>query len=97
MPSRLIEKNERMRTGRDRKRGLADFVVAVTAGFLTSPSSFQLFAFDLPNELVSRFPLVLIPVFVVPVSALLHLASLSKLRRGALRDNHRREIAHSPA
>ncbi len=77
--------------------GLADLVVAVTAGMLTSPSPFQLFAFELPNELVSRFPLVLIPVFLVPVSVLLHLASLSKLRRGALRDNHRREIAHSPA
>jgi hypothetical protein len=77
--------------------GLADFVVAVTAGFLTGPSPLQLFAFDLPNELITRFPLVLVPVFLVPVSALLHLASLTKLRRGALRENDRREIAHSPA
>ncbi len=77
--------------------GLADLVVAVTAGFLTSPSPFQLFAFDLPNELVSRFPLVLVPVFRVPVSVLLHLASLAKLRRDALRDNHRREIARVAA
>jgi hypothetical protein len=60
--------------------GLADLVVAVTAGFLTSPSPFQLFAFDLPSELVSQFPLVLVPVFLVPVSVLLHLASLTKLR-----------------
>jgi len=64
--------------------GLADLVVAVTAGFLTSPSPFQLFAFDLPSELVSQFPLVLVPVFLVPVSVLLHLASLTKLRRDAL-------------
>jgi hypothetical protein len=77
--------------------GLADLVVAVTAGLLTSPSPFQLFAFDLPNELVSRFPLVLVPVFLVPVSVLLHLASLAKIRRVALRDNHRREIARAPA
>ena len=62
--------------------GLADLVVAVTAGFLTSPSPFQLFAFDLPSELVSQFPLVLVPVFLVPVSVLLHLASLTKLRAG---------------
>jgi hypothetical protein len=55
--------------------GLADLVVAVTAGFLTSPSPFQLFAFDLPNELIRQFPLVLVPVFLVPVSVLLHLAS----------------------
>jgi hypothetical protein len=63
---------------------------------LTSPSALQLFAFDLPNELVSRFPLVLIPVFLVPVSVLLHLASLTKLRRDALRDNNCREIARAP-
>jgi hypothetical protein len=77
--------------------GLADLVVAVTTGMLSSPSPFQLLAFDLPNELVSRFPLVLVPVFLVPVSVLLHLASLSKLRRGALRDKDRREIARAPA
>jgi hypothetical protein len=77
--------------------GLADLVVAVTAGMLSSPSPFQLFAFDLPNELISEFPLVLVPVFLVPVSVLLHLASLSKLRRGALRDNHRREVARATA
>lgn len=77
--------------------GLADLVVAVTAGMLSSPSPFQLFAFDLPNVLVSVFPLVLVPVFLVPVSVLLHLASLAKLRRVALRDDHRREIARAPA
>src|SRR3984893_2706348 len=77
--------------------GLADLVVAVTTGMLSSPSPLQLFAFDLPNELITRFPLVLVPVFLVPVSALLHLASLTKLRRGALRDNHRRETARAPA
>jgi hypothetical protein len=77
--------------------GLADLVVAVTTGFLTSPSAFQLFAFDLPNELISQFPLVLIPVFLVPLSVLLHLASLTKLRRGALCDNDRREIARAQA
>jgi hypothetical protein len=77
--------------------GLADLVVAVTAGFLTSPSAFQLFAFDLPNELISQFPLVLIPVFLVPLSVLLHLASLAKLRRDALRGNNRRETARAPA
>jgi hypothetical protein len=71
--------------------------VAVTAGFLTSPSPFQLFSFDLPNELVSRFPLVLVPVFLMPVSVLLHLASLTKLRRDALPDNKRRETVRAPA
>jgi len=41
----------------------------------------QLVALDSPNVLISAFPLVLIPVFLVPLSILLHLASLAKLRR----------------
>ncbi len=61
--------------------GIADLIVAIATGFLTSPSALQIFAFDNPNELVSAFPLVLIPVFLVPLSILLHLASLTKLRR----------------
>ncbi len=48
--------------------GLTDLVVAVTTGFLTSPSPLQLLALDRPNELISSFPLVMIPVFLVPLS-----------------------------
>ncbi len=61
--------------------GIVDLIVAVGTGIATSPSPFQLFAFDLPNELISAFPLVLIPTYLVPVSVLLHLASLAKLQR----------------
>lgn len=61
--------------------GIADLVVAVTLGFLTSPSPFQLAAFDRPTVLIGMFPLVLIPVFAVPLSILLHFASLQKLRQ----------------
>ena len=61
--------------------GISDLVVAVTTGFLTSPSQLQLLAFDRPNDLISAFPLVMIPVFLVPLSVLLHLASLEKLRQ----------------
>jgi hypothetical protein len=60
--------------------GIADLVVAVTTGFLTSPSPIQQLALDRPNQLITAFPLVLIPVFLVPLSVLLHLASLQKLR-----------------
>lgn len=65
--------------------GIGDLAVAVAAGFLTSPSALQVFSFDLPNELISEFPLALIPVFVVPASVLLHLASLKKLRSDTAR------------
>jgi hypothetical protein len=61
--------------------GIADLVVAVATGFLTSPSPLQLLALDRPNELISSFPLVMIPVFLVPLSVLLHLASLEKLHQ----------------
>jgi hypothetical protein len=61
--------------------GIADLVIAVTMGFLTSPSPFQIAAFDRPSALIAMFPLSLIPVFAVPLSILLHIASLQKLRQ----------------
>src|SRR5271154_4462762 len=67
--------------------GITDLVVAVTTGFLTSPSRFQAFAFDSPNMLMGRFPLALIPVFLVPVAVLLHLLSLARLRTAAKTDS----------
>jgi hypothetical protein len=61
--------------------GIIDLIVAVATGLLTSPSPFQMFAFGAPNELISAFPLAMVPVFLVPLSVLLHLASLEKLRQ----------------
>ena len=57
--------------------GILDLVVAITTGFITSPST--LFSYEPPNELIAIFALVLIPVYLVPLSLLLHLASLAKL------------------
>ena len=57
--------------------GILDLVVAITTGFITSPST--LFSYAPPNALIAIFPLVLIPVYLVPLSLLLHLASLAKL------------------
>lgn len=56
--------------------GILDLVAAVAAGFLSSPSIFQVLALDSPNFAISRFPLVLIPTFAVPVSVLLHYFAL---------------------
>jgi hypothetical protein len=58
-------------------------VVALGTGFLTSPGPFQLLAFNHPNLFVSRYPLVMIPAFMVPLSLILHGISLWKLRRMA--------------
>lgn len=68
--------------------GLLDLVVAVGTGFLTSPSPFQILSFEAPNELISAFPLVMVPVFAVPLSVLLHAASLRKLARSHKRHEH---------
>ena len=65
--------------------GLTDLVVAIATGFLSSPSQLQLIAFDRPNVLITIFPLVMIPAFLVPLFVLLHFASLYKLR-------HEREV-----
>jgi len=72
--------------------GILDLVIAVTTGFITSPSTLSTYA--PPNELISVFPLVLIPVYLVPLSVLLHLASLAKLHRGLA---HRSKIATASA
>lgn len=61
--------------------GLADLAVALTTGLLTSPGPLHFLALDTPNLLIGRYPLVMIPVFLVPLAILLHLASLRKLRQ----------------
>jgi hypothetical protein len=63
--------------------GILDLVVAVGTGFLTAPSSLQLFAAQPTSDLMTVLPMVLIPVYLVPLSILLHVASLAKLYRGA--------------
>jgi len=60
--------------------GILDLVVAVATGFLSSPGPFQVLALETPNELITAFPLVLVPVFAVPLSILLHLAALKRLK-----------------
>jgi hypothetical protein len=61
--------------------GLLDLVTAVTTGMLTSPIPIHVFTMDAPNELISLYPLVMVPVFLVPLAFLLHFASLQRLRR----------------
>ena len=63
--------------------GLLDLIVAVGTGFMTAPSLLQPFEVQPTSELISVLPMVLIPVYLVPLSIVLHLASLAKLRREA--------------
>jgi hypothetical protein len=59
--------------------GIYDLLQAVALGFLTAPSRYQLLALNAPNFAIGAFPLVVIPAFAVPLSMLLHMASLSAL------------------
>ncbi|MGH6684467.1 MAG: hypothetical protein ACRECA_11230 [Pseudolabrys sp.] len=63
--------------------GIADLVVAITMGAMTSPGAAHLLAFDAPNLLISAYPLVMVPAFAVPLALMLHGLVLLRLRRGA--------------
>jgi hypothetical protein len=75
--------------------GIADLVVAVTTGFLTSPSPLQMLAFDRPNLLITEYPIVMVPAFLVPVSIILHGLSLWKLPRLACSARSEASPAHA--
>jgi len=64
--------------------GIADLVVAVTMGAMTSPGRAHLLAFDAPNLLISSYPLVMVPTFAVPLALMLHGLVLWRLRRESI-------------
>jgi hypothetical protein len=61
--------------------GIADLVVAITMGAVTSPGRPHLLAFEAPNLLITSYPLVMIPTFAVPLALMLHGLVLWRLRR----------------
>ena len=61
--------------------GIADLVVAVTMGAMTSPGRPHLLAFEAPNLLITSWPLVMVPTFAVPLALMLHGIVLWRLRR----------------
>ncbi|MGH9807151.1 MAG: hypothetical protein ACRD9W_07790, partial [Terriglobia bacterium] len=63
--------------------GILDLAVAVTTGFMTAPSLLQPIPVEPSSDLMTVLPMVLIPVYLVPLSIVLHLASLAKLHRSA--------------
>jgi hypothetical protein len=63
--------------------GIADLIVAITMGAMTSPGRAHLLAFEAPNLLMSSYPLVMVPTFAVPLALMLHGLVLWRLRRGA--------------
>jgi hypothetical protein len=64
--------------------GIADLVVAISMGAMTSPGRAHLLALETPNLLISSYPLVMVPTFAVPLALMLHGLVLWRLRRGAV-------------
>jgi hypothetical protein len=59
--------------------GLVDLVVAVALGITTSAGPARLFHTVPTSEVATRFPLVLVPAFLVPLAFALHVVSLLQL------------------
>jgi hypothetical protein len=66
--------------------GILDLLVAITMGTLTIPSNTQsiISPFEPTNYLLGKYPLVMIPIFIVPFSITLHLLVLRKLNKQEL-------------
>lgn len=62
--------------------GICDFVVAVMTGVLTSEGFGHVWALENPN-IINAAPLVMFPVFFVPLFLTFHLVLISHLRQGA--------------
>jgi hypothetical protein len=77
--------------------GLLDLVVAVGmgTGFLAPLLAPELGSHVPPAAAMGAFPMILVPAFAVPVSVLLHLLALMRLRHEARLGSHR--MAASPA
>jgi hypothetical protein len=64
--------------------GIADLVVAVVMGTMTSPGPAHFLALEAPNLLISSYPLVTVPTFGVPLALVLHGVVLWRLQRSAV-------------
>lgn len=59
--------------------GTADLVLAVTSGVLHGRSPIGLLAGSVPTDAVARYPLSLIPSFLVPLALILHITTFRAL------------------
>ncbi len=61
--------------------GVLDLVVAIGLGITANPGPAQLFHTTPDAELLTRFPLALVPGFLVPLAFMVHFVSLWQLRK----------------
>jgi hypothetical protein len=63
--------------------GLLDLIVAVTLGITTNPGRLHIFHTTPAPEVLTDFPMALIPTFLVPLAFTLHIVSLWQLFGGS--------------
>jgi hypothetical protein len=68
--------------------GIADIAVAAIIGPITSPGMAHVLALETPNLLISSYPLVMHPLFGIPLALMLHGFVLWRLRRAAITTAH---------
>lgn len=61
--------------------GIADLTMAIILGIATFPKPFQTLPTQPDNLLIASLPLVMVPLFAVPLSLLIHLFTLRVLRK----------------
>jgi hypothetical protein len=76
--------------------GLLDLVVAVGAGVLHASGPLGLLAGAVPSDMVARYPLSLVPTFLVPLAVILHIegafkTSVHAQTAGKVVEHHERE------
>jgi len=62
--------------------GMADLIVAVALGVMTNPGPTQVFHTVPTADMLTQYPLALVPTFLVPLAFTLHVVSLLQLSRG---------------
>jgi len=63
--------------------GLLDLIVAVTLGITTNPGRLHIFQTTPAPELLTDFPMAIVPAFLVPLAFTLHIVSLWQLFGGS--------------
>lgn len=61
--------------------GIADLTMAITLGIITFPRPIQVLPTQPDNLLIAFYPLVMVPLFAVPLSLLIHLFTLRALKK----------------
>ncbi len=62
--------------------GLADLIMAIGIGVTTNPGATHVFNTVPSSEVMTSFPMALVPTFLVPLAMTLHVVSLWQLLRG---------------